>query len=203
MKTSPSLLPLLRSQLQGDLLALTLLHPEQSYSLSDLAAELRVSHTSVLREVNRLIEAGILKGRRVGRTRLVNVQTGTPLIRPLTDLIAAAFGPVPLLTDALSAVPGAAQAYLYGPWAARYNGENGPQPTAIDLLVIGDPDPGELTAAIEQPARRLGREVNVHLTTAAAWSTPADDPALAAIHEQPLVELTLTQVPLTPWGAWD
>ncbi|MFJ2739519.1 ArsR family transcriptional regulator [Streptomyces sp. NPDC087440] len=203
MKTSPSLLPLLRSQLQGDLLALTLLHPEQPYTLGDLAEQLRVSHTSVLREVNRLIEAGILTDRRVGRTRLVTVRTDTPLARPLTDLIAAAFGPVPLLTDALSEVPGATRAYLYGPWAARYNGENGPPPTDIDLLVVGDPDPDELSAAIVQPAHRLRREVNVHLTTPAAWSTPTDDPTLATIHAQPLVELPLTHTPITTWGTWD
>jgi DNA-binding MarR family transcriptional regulator len=40
--------------MQGELLALVLLHPEREYSISELAADLGVTPTAVLREVERL-----------------------------------------------------------------------------------------------------------------------------------------------------
>jgi hypothetical protein len=43
-----------------------------------------------------------------------------PVSRPLTDLLAVTYGPLPVLTDLLSEVAGVDQAYIYGSWAARY-----------------------------------------------------------------------------------
>jgi DNA-binding Lrp family transcriptional regulator len=148
MKTSPSLLPLLCSPLQGDLLALVLLHPERELSLTELARELGVSHTAVLREVNRLIEAGILSDRRLGRTRMIAVRTDTPLI-----------GPLPLLTEALRDMAGVEHACIYGSWAARYHGEPEPPPDDVDVLIVGEPDPDEVFDDAERTGRRLQREV--------------------------------------------
>lgn len=193
MKTSPSLLPLLRSQLQGEGLALVLLHPEREFSLTELARELGASHTAVLREVNRLILAGILSDRRVGRTRMVTVCADSPLVRPLTDLIAVSFGPLPLLTETLRDVAGVGRAYIYGSWAARYDGEPGPPPADVDVLVIGSPDPDELFDIAEHTGRRLQREVHIHRVAATAWDAPTNDPFLTSVRERPLVELDLHQ----------
>jgi predicted nucleotidyltransferase len=193
MKISPSLLPLLRSQLQGELLAIVLLHPEREYSLVELAHEVGASHTAVLREVNRLVGAGIFSDHRVGRTRVVSAQTDTPLARPLADLIAASFGPLPLLGEALSGVAGVERAYIYGSWAARYQGEPGPPPGDIDVLVVGSPDPDVLFDIAEETGRRLHREVNMHRVSPSAWAATApDDPFLTSVRERPLVELDLT-----------
>jgi hypothetical protein len=52
MKVSPSLLPILRSRMQGELLALVLLHPEREYRITELAADVGVTPTAVLREVD-------------------------------------------------------------------------------------------------------------------------------------------------------
>ncbi|EST23512.1 hypothetical protein N566_25660 [Streptomycetaceae bacterium MP113-05] len=193
MKISPSLLPLLRSQLQGELLAAVLLHPERGFSLTDLAREVGASHTAVLREVNRLVAAGILADQRVGRTRVVSARTDTPLARPLTDLIAVSFGPLPLLTEGLRAVAGVERAYIYGSWAARYKGEPGPPPGDIDVLVVGAPDSDELFDIAERLGRRLRRDVNMHRVSPSAWATAeTDDPFLTSVRERPLVELDLS-----------
>ncbi|GHJ40387.1 helix-turn-helix domain-containing protein [Streptomyces sp. TS71-3] len=191
MKNSPSLLPLLRSRLQGELLALVLLHPDQEFSLTDLARDLGVSHTTVLREIERLVEAGILADRRVGRARLVTARTDTPVARPLTELIEVSFGPRPLLADALRGVAGIERAYIYGSWAARYHGESGPPPGDVDVLVVGSPDPDELFDVAEHAGRRLRREVNVHRVSPTAWASPSTDPFLTSVRERPLVELEL------------
>jgi DNA-binding transcriptional ArsR family regulator len=177
--------------MQGELLALVLLRPEREYSLTELAAALGVTPTSVLREVDRLTGGGILTDRRVGRSRLVRARTDTPLYRPLSDLMAVSFGPMPLLTEALAKLEGAQRAYIYGSWAARYSGEPGPPPADVDVLVVGDPDADALFDLAEEVSRRLHREVNVHRVSADAWEARTDDPFLTSVRERPLVQLNL------------
>ncbi|MET9001345.1 HTH domain-containing protein [Amycolatopsis sp. Hca4] len=193
MKASPSLLPLLRSRMQGELLALLLLHPEREYSITELAQEFGVSATTVLREVERLVGGGIFEDRRVGRSRLVKARTDTPLYRPLSEVIAVTFGPMPLLAEALSGLAGISEAYIYGSWAARYRGEPGPPPGDVDVLVVGSPDPDALFDLAETVSRRLGREVNVHRISPAAWAADSTDPFLTSVRERPLVPLPLEQ----------
>ncbi|WP_370944516.1 hypothetical protein AB5J62_36175 [Amycolatopsis sp. cg5] len=50
---------------------LLLLHPEREYSITELAEACGVTHTAIVREVDRLVVGGILDDRRVGRNRLV------------------------------------------------------------------------------------------------------------------------------------
>lgn len=194
MKASPSLLPLLRSRMQGELLALTLLHPEREYSITELAEACGVTPTAVLREVERLVGGGILADRRVGRSRLVKARTDTPLYRPLSEVLAVTFGPMPLLAEALSGLAGVREAYIYGSWAARYRGEPGPPPGDVDVLVVGSPDADALFDLVEDVSRRLGREVSVHRISPASWAADSStDPFLTSVRERPLVPLPLEQ----------
>ena len=89
---SPPLLPLLRSRAQGDLLALLYLHPEREYSLTEAARLIGVSVKTVHSEASRLVEAGFAADSRRGNVRLLRAATGTPVSRPLTDLLAATYG---------------------------------------------------------------------------------------------------------------
>jgi DNA-binding transcriptional ArsR family regulator len=194
MKASPSLLPLLRSRMQGELLARVLLHPEREYSITELAEASGVTPTAVLREVERLVGGGILEDRRVGRSRLVKARTDTPLYRPLSEVIAVTFGPLPLLAEALAGLAGVQEAYIYGSWAARYRGEPGPPPGDVDVLVVGSPDADALFDLAEGVSRRLGREVNVHRISPASWSAAdTTDPFLTSVRERPLARLNLDQ----------
>ncbi|MEV8566025.1 winged helix-turn-helix domain-containing protein [Streptomyces sp. NPDC051322] len=193
MKDSPSLLPILRSRLQGELLALLCLHSEREYRITELATDFGVTPTTVMREVDRLIGGGILADRRVGRSRLVRARTDTPLYRPLSDLMAVSFGPVPLLSAMLAGLAGVCEAYIYGSWAARYSGESGPPPGDVDVLVVGEPDADSLFDLAEEASRRLRREVNTHRVTAKAWAARTEDPFLTGVRERPLVQLKLDQ----------
>ncbi|MFJ1756578.1 ArsR family transcriptional regulator [Kitasatospora sp. NPDC088134] len=188
---APSLLALFRSQLQGDLLALVLLHPDRSWTLTDLAKELGASHTAVLREADRLVGAEILSEERVGRTRVISARTDTVLYRPLCDLLLATYGPMPRLSSLLSGLDGIDEAYIYGSWAARHSGVPGPIPADVDVLVIGRPDPDELFDLAARASRELFREVNVHRVTPEAWASPSDEPFLTSVRERPLVRLQL------------
>lgn len=117
---------------------------------------------TVSREADRLGAAGLIKERRYGNMRLVRAATDTVVSRPLTDLLAATFGPLPVLGELLAEVAGVAEAYIYGSWAARHEGVPGPVPRDIDVLVIGTADEDDLDDAARSAESRLGREVNIH-----------------------------------------
>ena len=48
---------------------------------------------------------------------------------------------------------GIERAVIYGSWARRYQGEAGPLPQDVDLLVIGAPAVGEVRAAADAAYR--------------------------------------------------
>lgn len=193
MEHNPSwLLPLLPSRATGALLALLYLHPDRDYSLAEAGALIGASPKVMHTEADRLVAAGLVRESRRGRARLLRAETGGPVSRRLTDLLAVTYGPMPVLADLLSEIPGVEQAYIYGSWAARYLGEPGPVPHDVDVLVVGSADEDVLYDAARHAERRLEREVNISQVSPGYWEAP--DPAdsfMRHIRERPLVKLEL------------
>jgi hypothetical protein len=194
VENNPSwLLPLLPSRATGALLALLYLHPDRDYTLTEagrlIAASPKVMHT----EADRLVTAGLVREVRRGRARLLRAETSGPVSRPLTDLLAVTYGPLPVLTDLLSEVAGVDQAFIYGSWAARYLGEPGPVPHDVDVLAVGTAGDDDLYDVARRAERRLAREVNISGISPRHWENP--DPAdsfMRHIRERPLVKLELS-----------
>jgi predicted nucleotidyltransferase len=161
------LLPIFRSRQQAQLLARLLDNPEGESSLSDLSTQLYIPVASVHREVERAERAGLVRSRRVGNSRLVSANPDSPYHEPLRQLLVMAFGPPELLRAALDGLAGITAAYLFGSWAARWQGEEGPRPPAdIDLLVLGDPDRDQVYAAVNEVSTELGRQVQATIRPA-------------------------------------
>jgi DNA-binding transcriptional ArsR family regulator len=185
------LLPILRSPLLGELLAWIYLHPDEACSVTDLAKRFTTSQSTISREADRLAATGLIREIRRGNLRLLQANVDSPLARPLTELLALTYGPAAVLGDLLATVHGVDEAYIYGSWAARYNGELGPIPRDVDVLVVGEADEDDLFDAARTAERHLGREVNVHRVAAKAWRAPGDDPFLASVRSRPLVSIDL------------
>ncbi|KUL28465.1 MarR family transcriptional regulator [Actinoplanes awajinensis] len=189
MQGRSQLLPLLRTPLLGELLAWLYLHPERDYSGAELARILGVSASTISREADALIVAGLVTGQRRGNLRLLRADVTNRLARPLTELLALTYGPSAVLTELLAALHGVAEAYIYGSWAARYAGEAGPPPHDVDVLIVGDADPDDVADLARTAESRLGREVNAHQVSVSAWHTPGDDPFLTSVRSRPLFRL--------------
>lgn len=157
---APDLLPILRSQQQGEILALLLGDPGLELSLTEIAARTGTPHPSVHREIERAEQAGLVVTRKVGNTRLVRANTASPYYAGLAEILTRAFGVPVVLAEVLQPVHGIAAAYIYGSWAARHEGRTGPRPVGdIDLLILGEPDRDQLYAALSDAEERLGRPV--------------------------------------------
>lgn len=191
MRSSPpTLLPILRSQVAGDLLALLYLHPEAEYSLTEAASAIGANLPSVHYEVSKLAEGGLIVTRKRGNLRLIRAVNDSLLSRPLTDLLAVTYGPRPVLTDLIAGVEGVAEAYIYGSWAARYRGEPGLVPADVDVLVVGTADLDDLDEVAEKAQQTLRRPVNVRRIRPETWSaSDPTDPFIRSVKSRPLVAI--------------
>ena len=188
---APSLLPILRSQQQGEILALLLGNPDLELSLTDIAARTGTPHPSVYREIQRAEQAGLVTSRKIGSTRLVRANTASPYYAGLAEVLTRAFGVPAVLTEALQPVPGIIAAYIYGSWAARHEGQTGQRPVGdIDVLILGEPDRDQLYAALSTAENSLARPVQVTIRDPAwlDWGTGAFHDTITSL---PLLKLAL------------
>lgn len=187
-----ALAPVLRSETQARLLAALLLQPEREASIADLARETGADSGNLHAEVERLVTAGVLADRRVGRTRLLRA-ADSPLNRRLADLLALGYGPKPALENALRGVAGIEHAFIGGSWAARYDGDNGPFPHDIDVIVVGTPNRDDVTDLVVDTLAAMGHDAQVIFRTPAAWDAGKDAFTRTA-KAAPLVELAIEAV---------
>lgn len=188
---APPLLPILRSRAQAGLLTIVLLNPDDELTMTELADRIAAPLSSVADEVARLERAGILSTRLVGRARLVRAGSG-PLVQPLTVLVLRAFGPIQVIAEELAALVDVERVLLFGSWAGRYLGQEGPDPNDIDVLIVHPtgriPDREPIYEAARRAEQRLLRPVNPTVISSERWEAKADS-LLEEIASRPMVQI--------------
>ncbi len=102
MERAPSVTDLLGGLVPGAgrgasrlLAALINSHPDRELSLADLARATGTSGATTMREVDRLLAAGLLLEQRTGRERQLTINASSPFFGPLADLLFIAHGAEP------------------------------------------------------------------------------------------------------------
>ena len=183
----PAVFPVFRSRLTVAVLA-RLYTGDDECSVAELAAAASTDTGTMTREVRRLEEAGVVRSRMVGRTKLVRADDEAPFYQSLRDLVVIVLGPAEVLGEELAGLDGMQAAAIFGSWAARASGEPGPAPADIDLLVIGRPDRDDLYDTVGRARARLGRDVNTVVLSKERWDAD-EDPFLAELRSRPMVAL--------------
>lgn len=186
----PALAPLLRSDLQGELLALTLLHPDTEYTLTELANKTGAALTTVHTEISRLVTSDLLTDRKVGSARLVKANAGSRLYEPTRGLIEATYGPAVVLESFIADHDKVDQAFIFGSWAARRQGKYGPAPHDVDVIVVGDLSRREAYHLAEKAEAEVGFPVNIEVVRTSLWETEGD-PFIDSVRQGPLIRLVL------------
>lgn len=192
MRSEPPLLaPIFRSEGQARMLA-SLLIAGDEMSVTELAERAGVPYPSAHREVDRLLSAGILKERRVGRTRLISSNAQSPLVAPIRAILLVAAGPVPLLSEELGKIDGVQRVFIFGSFAARALGVAGEAPRDIDVMVIGAPDPAAVYDACARVEHSVGRPINATILSPDEWAESSsflddvrENPILPVLGEAP------------------
>ncbi len=188
---APLLAPIFRSDGQARLLAELLLTGAE-LSLTDLAERIDLAYATVHREAQRLLVAGVLRERQVGRSRLMSANPDSPIVDPLRQILIVTTGPSVLLADALRPIGGISSAFIYGSFAARMTGVPGPPPQDVDLMVVGSPDVDAVHDACDAVQDRVGRPVNPTILSLDEASNRT--PFLAQVAASPTV-LLLGELP--------
>jgi predicted nucleotidyltransferase len=153
-----SILDALFPAVRQEILTATLLSPEKSWYMSELAAHLGTSPSSLQRELETLANSGILVRTQDGRRTYYRAQTASAVFNELRDLLAKTAGIIPILNSELTQLDRKIK------WAAIYGsiarGEEQAQ-SDIDLLVVGPVGMTELLPALRRVEQQFGREVNV------------------------------------------
>ncbi|HJY89264.1 MAG TPA: winged helix-turn-helix domain-containing protein, partial [Candidatus Acidoferrum sp.] len=97
-----SILDALFPAVRQEILTATLLSPEKSWYLSELAAHLGTSPSSLQRELETLANSGILVRTQDGRRTYYRAQTASPVFNELRDLLAKTAGIIPILNSELT-----------------------------------------------------------------------------------------------------
>lgn len=181
---APILAPVFRSEGQARLLSEVLLSPGE-LSISDAATRAGVAYPTAYGEAQRLLRAGIFRERRAGRTRMLSANPASPLVEPLREILLVATGPVPLLSEEFEKIEGVHKAFLYGSFAARTRGHDGPAPNDIDVMVVGDPDVDAVMDACARVERVVRRPVNPTILSDAEYAQ--DSGFLRSVRENPVV----------------
>jgi predicted nucleotidyltransferase len=165
MRTSHALDALFPTVRAG-VLSATLLQPEHWWFLTELAGHLGVTPSSLQRELESLVRAGLLLRRQDGRRTYFKANIDSPIFPELRGLLDKTTGIVPALRDALNKCGNRIEfAILYGSVA---RGDEHAK-SDVDLMVVGTLGQIDLLPTLRKLEDRFRREVNVTLFSPAEF----------------------------------
>lgn len=180
----------MRSDAQGVLLANLFMNPAKGYTIADLARKAETSIPTIMREVDRLKQAGVITEELIGRARFVRANANHPLFETVRALALYGYGPVPVLTPLLQNIDGLKSAVIYGSWAERNAGIEGADPGDIDVMLIGDVSWQDQAKIAELATAEIGKTVNVNRSSEEDWNTP-NSGFMKTVKSRPMVELKI------------
>ena len=190
MKTTveASLLPILRSRGQAEILCAVLANPNREWTLGELAEVSGQSLPTVQREVERAELAALVESRRMGRQRLVKAGPSQIAIM-LANLLLWSYGPKFVIAEEFAGIKGIDRLFIFGSWAARYHGVDGYPPQDLDVLVIGDANLSDVFRAAHAASNKLQLEVNPKLFSHTWWENKTGSGFRMEIERRPIVEI--------------
>jgi predicted nucleotidyltransferase len=150
-------LDVLISRNKQQILAATLLQPERSWYLLELARHLSVRPSSLQRELRLLTESGILKRYQNGNRVYFQADPACPIHPELALILAKTVGVVDVLRESLHALQDRiAVAFVYGSVATSSERST----SDIDVMVIGATPLSEVAPVLRSTEEKLNRAIN-------------------------------------------
>lgn len=190
-RSAPALAPLFRSDQQLRILGVLFADAGDELSVGELTERAEVAQATVSREVARLEEHGLVLTRTMGRNKLVRPNWDLPWAPELRSILVQTVGVLGRLGEVLSTVRGVEEAFVFGSWAARYEGQPGPPPHDIDVVAVGDAALRTVRRACPEVEQDLRIEINPVVVDRDRWDAEQPEPFIAQIKEQPLVPIRL------------
>jgi predicted nucleotidyltransferase len=147
---------LITSKTRIKLLTLFFTRPDERFYGRELERLLGEQPRSVHVELQRLEAAGLLTSQSEGRVKYYAANRACPIYPEVRSLILKTTGLGDTLREKLHSLGGVEQAFVFG--SSAHGDERAG--SDIDLMIVGEPDGGELSKVIAKIERGLGRPVN-------------------------------------------
>jgi len=190
-RSAPALAPLFRSDQQLRILAVLFSDAPEELSVGELAERAGVAQATASRELARLAQHGLVVTRPLGRNTLVRANWDLPWAKELRSILVQTVGVLGRLAEVLHDVDGVEEAFVFGSWAARYEGQPGLPPRDVDVLVVGDAPLRAVRRACREVAQQLRVEINPVVIDRERWSSKRPEPFVEELRSRPLVPIPL------------
>lgn len=150
-----------RSRIRQRILTLLFDRPERRVHLRGVARAVRASVGTTARELDRLVDGGLLERSTEGRQVYFQAARQSPLFDAVQTIVRHTVGAPEVIRRHLAGLRGLDHAFVYGSYA---RGEETPT-SDVDLMVIGSADADELTDRVSAAERELGRPLNYTILT--------------------------------------
>ena len=148
--------------------------PERSYHLSELRRLTALGSASLQRELNRLVDAGLVLSSRVGNLRRFQANPQSPVYAELIALTRKTLGTVPLLCEALQPIAARLEtAFIYGSVAKQTDTAQ----SDINMMLVGeDLSLNEILTLLLPLETQLGRKINPNCYTPSEYARRLAEP---------------------------
>jgi len=163
-----------------DVLALLLLHPEESRHVREIARAIGKAPGTLLRELNALAAAGVLVRRPLGNQVHFQANPACPIYEDLRSILKKTVGVADVLRETLAPLGAKVRAaFVYGSVA---RGDERAR-SDLDVMVVGEARFGDVVAALAPAQESLRREVNPNVYPALEFrkKLAAGDPFLKRV----------------------
>jgi len=143
-----------------DALALLLLHPEDSLHVREIGRITGKAPGTILRELNRLADAGVIIRRPVGNQVQFQANAACPIYEDLRNILKKTAAIADVLREAMEPLADRIQAaFVYGS-VARGDERSG---SDLDVMILGEAKFAEVVHALAAARETLRREINPNL----------------------------------------
>jgi len=174
---------------QQKILRLLFGQPGKSFYSKELVDRARIGTGTVLRELEKLSEAGLLTVKKIGNQKHFQANPASPIFEELKGIVRKTFGLSDLLRDALNKHKDKIKvAFIYGSIAKGSDNAE----SDIDLMLISDqmtyPD---LLVGLSKLEHQLGRQINPTIYTGKEFRNKisSENNFVIRVIEQPVIFL--------------
>lgn len=173
---------------QKNLLGLLYGQPEKSFYFKQLLRLTGMGVATIKRELDRMLEAGILSMNRIGNQHHYQANPQCPIYDELISIVKKTIGVVEVIRLALAPLEGRIKrAFVFGSVASGKETAS----SDVDLLIIGVAGFAEVANALYPIQETLGREVNPKIFRPEEWDEliSQDDAFIREIMNKPRMDV--------------
>jgi predicted nucleotidyltransferase len=152
---------LFKSKIRQKILSRFFANEGRRFYINEMARLVNTTQGTCRRELNKLVDMGMLTAMKEGNLLYYQVNKQNPLYREFSAIIQKTIGIEAKLKNALQGFKGISYAFIFGSYAKR---EFKPE-SDIDVVIIGIIGEDSLIKVFKDVERAIGREINYHIYT--------------------------------------